>query len=76
VTRTAAEPTPGRASGPGGSGYPTAMSQTNDEQQPDPDLDQERRDIAELQDRLDDEAEGDGLAAEAGRGEENGLAEG
>ena len=54
------------------------MSQTNDEQQPDrdQDADPERREIAEMEERLDEEAEGDGLAAEAGRGEENGLAEG
>jgi hypothetical protein len=54
------------------------VTETNDEQQPDqgPDLDQERRDIADLQERLDAEADGDGLAAEAGRSEENGLAEG
>lgn len=54
------------------------MSQTNDqhERARDEDGDSERREIAELQERLDDEAEGDGLAAEAGRGEENGLAEG
>ena len=54
------------------------MTENNDEQQPDdrPDLDQERRDIADLQDRLDAEAEGDGLAAEAGRSEENGISEG
>ncbi|MBA2953538.1 hypothetical protein GON03_04380 [Nocardioides sp. MAH-18] len=54
------------------------MSQTDDEQQPDrdQDADPERREIAEMEERLDAEAEGDGLAAEAGRGEENGLAEG
>jgi hypothetical protein len=39
-------------------------------------LDAERREIAEVQDELDARADGDGLAAEAGRGEENGLAEG
>ena len=60
------------------SGYSQRVTENNDEQQPDdrPDLDQERRDIADLQDRLDAEAEGDGLAAEAGRSEENGISEG
>lgn len=38
--------------------------------------DEERRKIAEVQERLDEEAEGDGLAAEAGAGEETGLSEG
>lgn len=58
------------------------MSQRDDEQQPEHDqpeqdqADPERREIAELEDRLDEQAEGDGLAAEAGRGEEYGLAEG
>ena len=58
-----------------GSGYPTRVSEKkNDDHKPD--LDQERRDIAELQDKLDAEAEGEGLAAEAGRAEENGISEG
>jgi hypothetical protein len=59
-------------------GTPSSMSQTDDEQQPDrdQDADPERREIAEMEERLDEEADGDGLAAEAGRGEENGLAEG
>ena len=35
----------------------------------------ERREIAEVQEELDAEADGDGLAAEAGRGEEMGLSE-
>ena len=55
-------------------GYLTRMTENNDDQKPD--LDQERRDIAELQDKLDAEAEGDGLAAEAGRSEEYGISEG
>ena len=38
--------------------------------------DAERRHISEVQDKLDAEADGDGLAAEAGSGEETGLAEG
>lgn len=58
------------------SGYCHPVTETNDEQPDQPDLDQERRDIADLEERLDAESEGDGLAAEAGRSEENGLAEG
>lgn len=42
----------------------------------DRDNETERQDIAEVQDELDAEADGEGLAAEAGRGEEAGLAEG
>lgn len=50
---------------------------SNEGPRPDEDGNQaERREIAELQDRLDAEADGEGLAAEAGRGEEMGLAEG
>ena len=41
-----------------------------------PDLDAERQKIADFQDELDERADGDGLAAEAGAEEENGLAEG
>lgn len=40
------------------------------------DLDDERREIADVQERLDEEADGDGLAAEAGTGDETGLTEG
>ena len=40
------------------------------------DLDDERREIADVQERLDAEADGDGLAAEAGTGDETGLTEG
>lgn len=36
----------------------------------------EQEEIAEVQEQLDEESEGDGLAAEAGRGEETGLSEG
>jgi hypothetical protein len=43
---------------------------------PDPDPEEERREIAAVDDELDAEAGGDGLAAEAGRGEETGLSEG
>lgn len=39
-------------------------------------LDEERQRIAEHQDRLDEEVEGEGLAAEAGRAEETGISEG
>ena len=45
----------------------------DDETQDDPDR---SRAIAEVDEELDDRAEGEGLAAEAGRGEEMGLAEG
>jgi hypothetical protein len=38
--------------------------------------DAERQDIAAVQEKLDADADGDGLAAEAGSGEEMGLAEG
>ena len=38
--------------------------------------DAQREQIGEVQDKLDAEADGDGLAAEAGSGEETGLAEG
>jgi hypothetical protein len=47
-----------------------------DEASTDPEGDAERREIAEVQDELDARAEGDGLAAEAGAGEEMGLSEG
>jgi hypothetical protein len=36
----------------------------------------ERNAIAEMDDELDARSDGEGLGAEAGRGEENGLAEG
>jgi len=53
------------------------MSETNGQESiPKPDHAQEREDIAEVQEELDSRADGDGLAAEAGAGEENGLAEG
>lgn len=57
------------------------MSESQDEQAPhgtgaDVDDEAERREIAEVQDELDSRAEGDGLAAEAGAGEEMGLSEG
>lgn len=53
------------------------MSHTsNDGPEPEQGADDERRAIADLQDELDEQADGDGLAAEAGRSEENGLAEG
>lgn len=54
------------------------MSQTSDENDPRPEdeLDTERERIAEVQDELDARSDGDGLAAEAGAGEEMGLSEG
>lgn len=60
------------------SGYLSAMSEMENESAPgaDRDDDAERKEIAEVQERLDAEADGDGLAAEAGSGEEAGLAEG
>ena len=36
----------------------------------------EQEEIAEVQQQLDEESDGEGLAAEAGRGEETGLSEG
>ena len=54
------------------------MSETSNETTPEGGStdDDERREIAEVQERLDAQADGDGLAAEAGAGEETGLAEG
>jgi len=46
----------------------------NDDQRPD--LDAEREEIGELQDRLDAESGEEGLAAEAGTAEENGISQG
>ncbi len=62
-------------------GYRCPMSETSnddDARQQAPELDDaaERREIAEVEEELDDRAEGEGLAAEAGRSEENGLSEG
>jgi hypothetical protein len=42
----------------------------------DHDTDDERQELAEVDEELDARSEGDGLAAEAGRGEETGLSEG
>lgn len=36
----------------------------------------QRAEVAKVDEELDDRSDGDGLAAEAGRGEETGLAEG
>jgi hypothetical protein len=54
------------------------MSETSNEKnsQPESDHAAERREIAEGQQELDARSEGEGLAAEAGAGEETGLAEG
>ncbi|MDN4171463.1 hypothetical protein QWY28_00750 [Nocardioides sp. SOB77] len=46
------------------------MSESSHERDP------EQQEIADVQDRLDEQAEGDGLAAEAGSGDETGLTEG
>lgn len=55
-------------------GVPVAMTESSHEKTPD--LDAEREEIGEFQDRLDEEADGEGLGAEAGRGEETGLSQG
>ena len=54
------------------------MSETRNENGPadQHDHDAERQQIAEAQEKLDAQSDGEGLAAEAGRGEETGLAEG
>lgn len=54
------------------------MSQTGHESTPatEEDLDAQRQEIAATQEQLDAESDGDGLAAEAGRGEETGISEG
>ena len=40
------------------------------------DPDERREEFAEVDEQVDEQSEGEGLAAEAGRGEETGLAEG
>jgi hypothetical protein len=54
------------------------MSQKNDENGPADDGTEKakREEIAEVDAQLDAQADGEGLAAEAGRGEETGLSEG
>ena len=54
------------------------MTETSkDDSRPDAhDPEQERAEIAETDEKLDAQADGDGLGAEAGKGEETGLAEG
>lgn len=52
------------------------MSETSNQHTPADDDEARRREIAEVEEKLDAESDGDGLAAEAGRGEETGLAEG
>jgi hypothetical protein len=54
------------------------MSETSNEKNSQAKLDDdaERREIAEGQQRLDAQSDGEGLAAEAGAGEEAGLTEG
>ncbi|MXG90558.1 hypothetical protein [Nocardioides flavescens] len=57
------------------------MSQGHDEQQSGQgeqreDLDDQQREMAEIDEQLDAEADGEGLAAEAGRIEENGISQG
>jgi hypothetical protein len=54
------------------------MSSPSDETSPAPEVDHEaeRREMTEVQQQLDDEADGEGLAAEAGHGETMGISEG
>lgn len=54
------------------------MSETSSERDPATadDLEAERQAIAEVDEEVDAQSDGDGLAAEAGRGEETGLSEG
>jgi len=54
------------------------VSKMSDQTEPatESDHEAERREMDEVQDQLDAEADGEGLAAEAGRGEEAGLSEG
>jgi hypothetical protein len=54
------------------------MSDTSKENSPAGEADHEatRQEIAEVEEELDAQSDADGLAAEAGRGEETGLAEG
>lgn len=54
------------------------MSGTDDQNRPatEQDHEEKRRQIADVEEKVDAESDGEGLAAEAGRGEETGLAEG
>jgi len=54
------------------------MSETRKEKGPadEHDDDTKRQEMAEVQEKLDAQSDGEGLAAEAGRGEDTGLAEG
>jgi hypothetical protein len=52
------------------------MSETGNGAKPDVDHETERKEIDEVQQQLDAGSDGEGLAAEAGRGEEAGLSEG
>lgn len=52
------------------------MSQTGEQHEPEHDPADHADEIAEVQEELDEESEGDGLAAESGRGEETGLSQG
>ncbi|MEV7428018.1 MULTISPECIES: hypothetical protein [unclassified Nocardioides] len=47
-----------------------SSNETGDQRNP------EQQEIAEVQEQLDEQADGDGLAAEAGSGDETGLTEG
>jgi len=54
------------------------MSETSNEKHSKADADHaaQQREMAEVEDKLDERSDGEGLAAEAGSGEETGLAEG
>jgi len=54
------------------------MSETSNENrsQTEPDLADQQREMVEMDEERDAQADGDGLAAEAGTGEETGLTEG
>jgi hypothetical protein len=51
-------------------------SHETDADQGEDQLDEQQRELADVQDELDSRADGDGLAAEAGTGDETGLTEG
>ncbi|MDH2415938.1 hypothetical protein [Nocardioides sp. CER19] len=72
MTTTPSEPSPDPTVVP--SGDPGPESTPDPEPEHDPEA--ERREIGEVDDELDAQSDGDGLAAEAGRSEETGLAEG
>lgn len=52
------------------------MSQSDEQHESEHDPADHSAEIAAVQEELDEESEGDGLAAESGRGEETGLSQG